>query len=171
MKPYRSATSLVEVVAAMGANAVLAGVAVVALTSLRAADRDVNSRVEDHAALARIAEQIREDLHAAEALTWDEPAGALRLSGGNGRAIEYQVENSRCSRYSTSSNDTDLELTSAFRLPEETGMQFKPANASAGELVHVHFFRHSDEARNTAKAAGSERFIIQVGRDARLLHE
>jgi hypothetical protein len=203
MIPRRSGMTLVEVVSAMGANAVLAGVAVVALVSLGRADRDVNARLDESLSLAHLAERLRADVHAAETLEWNEQQRVLRLrlnvglglngegeapaepgSGSRrsarreprppeleGDAIEYRADESQWSRYTVDSGDeTEAELSSAFRLPKSLELKFDPVKAKAGEIVRVRLQSRATP-ENVTDRPRAEELLIEVGRDARLLHE
>jgi hypothetical protein len=169
MMARRPGTSLVEVMAAMSANAVLTGVAVVALLAIGRADREVNARLDDRRSLTRFAHQLRTDIHAAEQLTWDDPKRTVCLSKAGGDYIEYRADKSQWSRHSSTADEAAVELTSAFRMPRSLRVEFDPTEAGAGELIRV---RLSDAtaAASDASRSRAEELIIQVGSDARLLH-
>jgi hypothetical protein len=168
MKPRRRGTSLVEVVAAMGASAALTGIAVAALVAIGRADRDVGSRLDDRLLVSRFAEQLRKDIHAAARLKWDGQAKTLSINSFDDEVLEYRLNQAQWGRYLQSGSEAEAELTSASQLPRASRVKFEPAGAEIGDVVRI---RLGDASDDEFSSASVEELHIQVGRDAQLLHE
>ena len=72
--------TLIEICTVMAANVVLVAVILSALFALGRADRSYATRVDKLRGVAELSTRLRDDLHAAQALAWDEAAGRLQLT-------------------------------------------------------------------------------------------
>jgi hypothetical protein len=180
--------TLIEVCAVMAANAVLVAVILSALFALGRADRSYSARVDKLRGVAELSTKLRDDLHAAQRLAWDEIAGALRLTMAGDQAIVYTRENDRWERRSTSTadavaaagataeNEKDIEpgadeLTAAYRVPHQLQATITPAEATAGQQIKLVWRAEHDAARDRPALPTPPELSVTLGRDERILHE
>ena len=171
--------TLIEVCAVMAANAVLVAVILSALYALGRADRSYATRVDKLRGVAELSTRLRDDLHAAQTLAWDEAAGALRLTMADDQAVVYTREKDRWERRSTSTADaaadddaaTADELTAAYRIPRQLQATITPAAATAGQQIRLVWSAEHDAARDRPAMPTPPELSVTLGRDERILHE
>jgi hypothetical protein len=168
--------TLIEVIAVIGANAALLAAAIAVLLSMGRADRQFARRSEDSLRIRALCDRLREDLHAADVVRWNEGAKTLALVAADGGAIEYRLTSDRVERWTVEADSEDKttrggKLTSAFPLPAGTHMTVKPASAVAGDLVHIALPVEPDEPQPDRQPPHASEMVAAVGRDLRLLHE
>ncbi len=73
-QPARHGSSLIEVLAAITAGSVIFGLAVVAAYGLLRMEKNLRTERQTWASLGRLAEQFRDDAHAAQTVTMTSPA-------------------------------------------------------------------------------------------------
>ena len=164
--------TLIEVCAVMAANAVLVAVILSALFALGRADRSYATRVDKFRGVAELSTRLRDDLHAAQALAWDEAAGRLRLTMAD-QAVVYVREKDRWERRSTSTADaaTADELTAAYRIPRQLQATITPAAAAAGQQVRLVWSAERDADRDRPALPTPPELSVTLGRDERILHQ
>lgn len=91
----RPAFTLIEIVAVLAVTSVLLAIAVGLLHALFQFQEGGRERLRQRVAMDRLAQQFREDVHAARGLT-GEGVGRLQLAGG--RTIQYWVESDALAR-------------------------------------------------------------------------
>ena len=143
--------TLIEICAVMAANAVLVAVILSALFALGRADRSYATRVDKLRGVAELSTRLRDDLHAAQSLAWDEAAGRLRLTMAD-QAVVYVREKDRWERRSTSTAEPchqrrtlsrTSELTAAYRIPRQLQATITPAAATAGQQIRLVWSRRT----------------------------
>lgn len=167
--------SLIEMLAVMSASAVIVAAAVAMLVTIGRADRGVDNRVGQQHALARLAAQLRSDLHAATAAAWDESQSTLRLTNLDGRVITYVAGEEMWVRRQqlaaeNTENQTDGELAGAFPMPAGVNTSVEPAQTAAGQLVRLNWTIPAAATSRDAPPTSVELAAL-VGHDERLLHE
>jgi hypothetical protein len=165
--------SLIEVVAVMAANAILVAVVLSALFALGRADRSYATRVDNLRGVAELSTRLRDDVHAARTLAWDEAAGALRLTMADDQIVVYTRENDRWERRSTPTADAAAvdELTAAYRIPRQLHATITPAAATAGQQIKIVWSAEHDAARDRPTLPTPPELSVTLGRDERILHE
>lgn len=166
--------TLIELLAVMGANSILVGAAIVALVVVGRADRTFDTRIEQRHALLEMAQRIRQDIHGADQVKWDEAKQTLRMNMADETIIIYATVEGRCERRVLSAEAIDEgaadELTAAFRVPAGLHAIVEPADAKAAEAVRITWANASDEPREKTAPPPVEMLVL-VGRDERLLHK
>jgi hypothetical protein len=167
----RSGSSLVEMMAAMAGNAAIISVAIVSLIALGRADRTFRDRADSRRMVSRLAEQLREDIHAAEQVAWDAEHRQLQLTLPGNESVAYRGEKQQWSRRTISKDGEDEgKLAGAFAVPRRFLLQVEPDSAAAGETVTIFL-----KIRNQDRQDGDDNVVAElnaeVGRDRRLLHE
>lgn len=165
--------TLIEVCAVMAANAVLVAVILSALFALGRADRSYSTRVDKLRGVAELSTRLRDDMHAAQTLAWDDAAGALRLTMADDQAVVYTRENDRWERRSTPTADAAAadELTAAYRVPHQLQATITPAEATAGQQVRLVWSAEHDADRDRPALPTPPELSVTLGRDERILHE
>jgi hypothetical protein len=165
--------TLIEVCAVMAANAVLVAVILSALFALGRADRSYSTRVDKLRGVAELSTRLRDDLHAARTLAWDEAAGALRLTMAGDQAVVYTREEDRWERRSTSTADVAAadELTAAYRVPHQLQATITPAEATAGQQIRIVWRAENDADRDRPALPTPPELSVTLGRDERILHQ
>jgi prepilin-type N-terminal cleavage/methylation domain-containing protein len=132
--PRRRGYSLVELLVVISVSSVLASVAVGLIGILMGVDRGGRRHLHETNALARLAQQFRADVAAAESASSDGPHELhLRLSGG--RVVDYASEAGQATREERLGQESQMH--EQFSLPEEARLAFevaadqRPAMASA----------------------------------------
>ena len=91
----RRGISIIETIVLMTGVAAMLGLCVVMLQLLLKLDAQSRARLDGATAMARLAAQFREDVHASTTASLvDQPTGQpprLRIEGGAGREIGYEV--------------------------------------------------------------------------------
>lgn len=172
--PLPRGISLIELLAVMGANVVLIAAAISVLVTVGHADRQFARRMNDSLAVNAMLDRLRADVHAASALRWDATSKTLHLPSAGGAATTYRRIVDRWERRTITSEDiadAKGDLTAAFRLPADVAVAVEPADAAAGELVHVTLRLTPKEPRPDRQPPLAAEMVVAVGRDARLLHE
>ena len=166
----RRGSSLVEVVAAMAGNAAIVGLAVVSLVALGRADRAFRDRADQRRAVSQFAEQLREDVHAAEQVAWDARQRTLRFTMSDGASIKYESDKQQWARRSIAEEGQgEGELAGAFAVPRRFRLSIDPASAAAGQTVSIAIMVPAQH-RSKDEGAAAE-LVVAVGRDLRLLHQ
>jgi prepilin-type N-terminal cleavage/methylation domain-containing protein len=93
----RRGVTLIEMVAVITVFAVLLGLCAITIQLLMRVGSDAQTRRTAGAALGRLAEQFREDIHASDDVQL-RPAAGLRLNRGPGVVIDYQTRDGRVDR-------------------------------------------------------------------------
>lgn len=175
--------TLIEVCSVMAANAVLVAVILSALFSLGRADRTHSTRLEKLRGVSELSARLREDLHAAQSLAWDEAGGVLRLTTPDDVTVVYTRGEDRWERRTTSpaaaaaaeakeNDESDSgELTAAFRVPNQLNVTITPAAANVGEQIHVVWRAEHDADRNRPTLLTPPELSVTLGRDQKVLHE
>jgi type II secretory pathway pseudopilin PulG len=171
--------TLIEVMAVMGASAALMAAAIGVLLAMGRADRQFTRRSEDARQIATLFDRLRQDLHAADAVRWDEAAQTLELLAEDGGVTEYRLAPDRLERWRVAAEDAAADeksprsgkLTSAYPLPTGTHLTAEPASAAAGELVRITLPREQEEPRPDRQPPPAAELVAAVGSNARLLHE
>jgi hypothetical protein len=165
--------TLIEVCAVMAANAVLVAVILSALFALGRADRSYSTRVDKLRGVAELSNRLRDDLHAARTLDWDEAAGALRLTMADDQAVVYTRENDRWERRSTPTADAAAadELTAAYRVPRQLQATITPAAATVGQQIRLVWSAEHDADRDRPALPTPPELSVTLGRDERILHQ
>ena len=165
--------TLIEICAVMAANVVLVAVILSALFALGRADRSYATRVDKLRGVAELSTRLRNDLHAAQALAWNEAAGRLRLTMGDDQAVVYSRESDRWERRSTPTADAVAadELTAAYRVPRQLQATITPATAAAGQQIRLVWSAEHDAARDRPALPTPPELSVTLGRDARILHQ
>ncbi len=170
--------TLIEVCAVMAANAVLVAVILSALFALGRADRSYATRVDKLRGVAELSTRLRDDLHAAQALAWDEAAGRLQLTMADDQAVVYSRESDRWERRSTPTADQaeDVEqgvgeLTAAYRIPRQLQATITPATAVAGQQIRIVWSAEHDAERDRPTLPTPPELSVTLGRDERIFHE
>jgi len=164
--------TLIEVCAVMAANAILVAVILSALFALGRADRSYATRVDKLRGVAELSTRLRDDLHAARTLAWDEAAGALRLTMADDESVVYTHEGDRWERRSTSNNDPVAnEHTAAFRMPSQLQATITPAAAVAGQQIKLAWKVERDADRDRPALPTPPELSVTLGRDERVLHQ
>jgi hypothetical protein len=171
----RFGMTLIEVCAVMAANAVLVAVILSALFALGRADRSYSARVDKLRGVAELSTRLRDDLHAARTLAWDETASALRLTMAGDQAVVYTREEDRWERRSTPTVDAIVaagadELTAAYRVPHQLQATITPAAATAGQQIKLVWHAEHDAARDRPALPTPPELSVTLGRDERILH-
>jgi hypothetical protein len=172
----RRGLTLIEMVAVMGANVVLMAAAIAALMAMSRADRNFDGRLAEIRALAPLADRLREDVHAAARVRWNDAEQTLYLNAAAGGPwIAYRGEVDRWERRVADVEDgaADGELSSVYRLPEghKVNVAVEPAEAATGELVRLRWHIDPEEERPDRELPSAIEMVVTVGRDERLLHE
>jgi hypothetical protein len=173
--------TLIEVCAVMAANAVLVAVILSALYALGRADRSYATRVDKLRGVAELSTRLRDDLHAAQTLAWDEAAGRLQLTMADDQAVVYTREKDRWERRSTptadaaAENETNVEpgadeLTAAYRVPHQLQATITPAAATAGQQIKLVWRAEHDADRDRPALPTPPELSVTLGRDERILH-
>lgn len=164
--------TLIEVCAVMAANAILVAVIVSAFFALGRADRSYATRIEKLRGATELSARLREDLHAAESLAWDDAAGNLRLTTPTGDTMVYVRGDDRWElRIATPAESDAGELTAAFRVANQLSLSFTPAAATAGEQIRVIWRAERDADRNRPALPTPPELSVTLGRDQKVLHE
>jgi hypothetical protein len=175
--------TLIETCAVMAANAVLVAAVLSALYALGRADRSHATRVEQLRGVAELSTRLREDLHAARMLAWDDATGVLRLTMLGDQTIVYARQKDRWERRLPLTSEADAtddakesanesgELTAAFPVPSQLSPTITPAAASTGEKVHIVWQAEHDADRDRPALPTPAELSVTLGRDERILHE
>ena len=176
-------TTLIETCAVMAANAILVAAVLSALYALGRADRSQATRAEKLRGAAELSTRLRDDLHAARTLAWDDATEVLRLTMADDRTIVYARLKDRWERRLASTSDADAtddtgesanesgELTAAFPVPRQLSATITPAAASTNEQIHVVWHAEHDAARDRPALPTPAEMSVTLGRDERILHE
>ena len=97
-RPSAKGMTLIETCAVMAANAVLVAAVLSTLYALGRADRSHAARGEQLRGVGELATRLRDDLHAARTLVWDEATGVLRLTMLDDQTIDYARQEDRWER-------------------------------------------------------------------------
>lgn len=182
-RPSAKGMTLIETTAVMAANAVLVAAVLSALYALGRADRSHANRVEQQRGVAELSTRLRDDLHAARTLAWDDATSALRLTMADDQTMVYARHKDRWERRLASTSDADTtdnarenanesgELTAAFPVPSQLSATVTPATASAGEQIHVVWHAKHDADRDRPTLPTPAELSVTLGRDERILHE
>ena len=174
--------TLIEVCAVMAANAILVAVILSALYALGRADRSYATRVEKLRGVSELSNQLREDLHAAQSLAWND-AGELSLVLPDEGLVVYARQNDRWERRTRPSDDAAASqpeqngtpgagyLTAAFRVPSQLKATITPATATVGAQIHVVWRAEHDADRDRPSLPTPPELSVTLGRDERVLHE
>ena len=165
--------TLIEVCAVMAANAILVAVILSALFALGRADRSYATRVDKLRGVAELSTRLRDDLHAARTLAWDEAAGVLRMTMADDESVVYTHEGDRWERRSISTADAAAagELTSACRIPSQLQATITPAAAVAGQQIKLAWKVERDADRDRPTLPTPPELSVTLGRDERVLHQ
>jgi hypothetical protein len=172
--------TLIEVCAVMAANVVLVAVILSALFALGRADRSYATRVDKFRGVAELSTRLRDDLHAAQTLAWDEAAGRLRLTMAD-QTVVYVREEDHWERRSTPTADAAAdqardvkpgagELTAAYRIPRQLQATITPAVAIAGQQIRLVWRAEHDADRDRPTLPTPPELSVTLGRDERILH-
>lgn len=173
--------TLIEVCAVMAANVVLVAVILSALFALGRADRSYATRVDKLRGVAELSTRLRDDLHAAQVLAWDEAAGRLQLTMAD-QSVVYVREKDRWERRSTPTTDAAVdqsqdvepsagELTAVYRIPRQLQATITPAEAIAGQQVRLVWRAELDAERDRPALPTPPELSVTLGRDERILHQ
>lgn len=175
--------TLIEVCAVMAANAILVAVILSALYALGRADRSYATRVEKLHGVNELSNQLREDLHAALSLAWNEDAGRLSLVLPDEGLVVYARQNDRWERRTRPSDNVAAsqpeqngkpgagDLAAAFRVPSQLKATITPATATVGAQIHVVWRAKLDADRDRPSLPTPPELSVTLGRDERVLHE
>jgi hypothetical protein len=154
----------------MAGNAAIVSLTLVCLIALGRADRAFRDRDDARRMVARLAEQLRKDIHAAEQVAWKAEQRDLQLTLPSNEAVAYRGQKQQWTRR-TISPGTDREgaLAGAFAVPRRFRLQVEPDSASAGEMVTITFTIRTQHRPDDNRVASE--LVAEVGRDRRLLHE
>src|SRR5690606_31772603 len=137
------------VCAVMVANAILIAAVLSALYALGRADRANATRVERQRGVTELSARLRDDLHAARTLSWDDAACVLRLDLADDKAIVYSRGENRWERRLVAPANADAtgdagklannlgELTAAFPVASQLTPTIAPPKADAGEQIRI----------------------------------
>lgn len=122
----RRGITIIEVIVLMTGVAAMLGLSVILLQLLMKLDADSRSHFDAANSLARLARQLRRDVHAAGSADLVDAAASkgpgLRIERGGGQAVEYQVKgNDRVIRTETM-NGKDIRRE-AYPLPKSSGIR------------------------------------------------
>ena len=163
--------TLIEVCAVMAANAILVAVILSALFALGRADRSYATRVDKLRGVTELSTRLRDDLHAARTLAWDEAAGVLRLTMADDESVVYTHEGDRWERRSTADAAAADELTSAYRIPSQLQATITPVAAVAGQQIKLAWKVERDADRDRPALPTPPELSVTLGRDERVLHQ
>lgn len=126
---------LVELLVVIALGSLMLGIAVSLLYTLMRLDRENREQAHQLASLARLAEQFRDDVHAAR--TWTDPQGATpqkptaatwKLLGAGGREVEYRMEQDGLLR--TELSDGQVRKRESYPLPAEAAAEIGPRDGA-----------------------------------------
>lgn len=173
----RRGMTLIEVCAVMAANAILIAVVLSALFALGRADRRSAERVHQQRGLAPLATRLRSDLHASQAVRWNDAEQTLQLTTFDDDTITYARVDDRWERRLAPSGESSGtgkaagELAGAFPIPRELTPTILPAAAAAGEQLRIVWNAAEDAEHDRPLVPTPPEWSVTVGRDERLLHE
>jgi hypothetical protein len=182
-RPSAKGMTLIETCAVMAANAVLVAAVLSALYALGRADRSHSTRVDQLRGVGELSPRLRDDLHAAQTLAWDDATGVLRLAMPDDRTIVYAPHEDRWERRLASTTDADAtnnageraaeagELTAVFPVPSQLSAAITPATANTGEQVRIVWQAKHDADRDRPTVPTPAELSVTLGRDERILHE
>jgi hypothetical protein len=164
--------SLMELLAVMSANAVLMAAAIAALMAISRADRQFARHLDETQALAPLLDRLRDDIHAARSVRWDETEQTLHVEAiGEDASVTYRSEADRwLRRLSEQPNAPEGVITSVYRLPKRVRVAVEPADAAAGDLIHVAWRTKPDKLPPDRLPPLATEIVVAVGRNERLLH-
>lgn len=164
--PRRGGYSLVELVVVISVSSVLASVAVGLIGILMGVDRGGRRHLHETNALARLAQQFRADVSAAEDVASDGRHELhLRLTGG--RAVDYASEAGQTTREERVGEDR--QMREEFALPEEARLVFEVASDQRLAIASASLAAANDAAGadHSATVRLGWRVEAAVGRDLR----
>jgi hypothetical protein len=171
----RCGVSLIEVTAVIGANAALTAAAISALVAIRRVDRDLSTRLVERQVVAQLAGQLRRDVRAATSLRWNDADQELAITGAGESMLRYIACDGGWQRRQLADGQPKETgeagaLAGAFQTPGGVGMAVSPADATAGDVVHITLRVFSEDPEGLAAPPRARELIVTVGRDTRLLN-
>jgi len=169
---------LVELLAVIAVIAILVSVISTVLHAVIRADRSLKDQKTFNAAVIRLSEQFREDVHLAEDVkltgaedvkltgaeeTETETNNRLLLTLPQGRTVTYEIQPGRVVRRLTRAGETEHQ--EAYRLPPETTGRFEPPGEANGRLAALVLVERAAEEPENDDAARSVRIEAAVGLD------
>ena len=164
--PRRGGYSLVELLVVISVSSVLASVAVGLIGILMGVDRGGRRHLHETNALARLAQQFRADVAAAEDLASDGPHGLhLRLS--DGRVVDYASEAGLATREERLGEER--RAREQFALPDEARLAFEVAAEQRPAIASASLASANDAAGGGDSAAVRLGWRVEatVGRELR----
>jgi type II secretory pathway pseudopilin PulG len=163
--------TLIEVLVVTGANAVLMATAIGAFMAISRADRTFARRLDEAQVLAPLLERLRDDIHAAGSVQWDEAKRTLNVEPDGGNSpIVYRVAKGRCMRVSPPGAETEEEITE-YRLPQRAQLTVTPAESATGDLVHITWSINPAKSQAERDPPPAMEIVVAVGRNERLLYQ
>jgi type II secretory pathway pseudopilin PulG len=140
MRPQRSGFTLVEVVLVVGAVAIVTALCAGLLRALLRLDRVAKSHALQTAAVARLARQFRQDVHAGTAQpagTPAEPAMRLELALPGDRSILYEARAGTVAR--SQRHGAEVERRESYSLPycRDPGFLVRDENGRVWASLHL----------------------------------
>ena len=146
-------------------GAVLSGIVVVGIAALLRYDRTSNKHVVQRHQLQYFAARVREDIHQATGLQWDEVAERLELLLPNKSIVSYQWRKGRWLRQSTATSGR--EIVTPFELSASLRCRCSRKQASTGDLIRLVFTttKGPDRSEGVIRPAPRVEIAAAIGHD------
>jgi prepilin-type N-terminal cleavage/methylation domain-containing protein len=131
--PSRRGHTLVEMIVVMTVGAMLLGIAVSVLHVLMRVEQSGRAHVERHETLARLADQFREDVHAASVKPAADGESVWRLDLAADRTVRYAAEKGRITREERMGDKTASR--ESYIMPDDYTAAMAPDDAKNPSLV------------------------------------
>lgn len=157
----RRGAFLIEIVAVLGATAVLILLCATLIQSLLRLQKAEQDLMAEGAALSRLARDLRRDAHAAERA---ESGATLVLDGADGHRVEYRSRAGAIDRVEQVEGKVRRE---SYRLPARAAVAFETTREYESNFVALTISRAPGARRGADRI--DTRMVAEVGRDSRLL--
>jgi hypothetical protein len=147
----------------MVANIVLMGFAITAIIALQRADRNQTDRADRRREVSQLVDRLRDDLHVANRLAWNQDDGSLQLTTSADGEVVYSRAGDRWRRVAGEGSSAD------YPLPPRLRWRVEPAQASPGELVRIQFYAKRQSLGDSQAETIHAELSAVIGRDGRLL--
>jgi prepilin-type N-terminal cleavage/methylation domain-containing protein len=145
----RRGWTLIEVVAAIAVGSVIMGLGIALLHLLLRLDRETREDLRARAALARLAEQFRDDAHGAVGPASTPPhPGPWRFPLRGDRVAEYVQEADGLTRVERAGNED--QRRESYRLPAGTAVSVEVEESKSGRMAVLRIVPGDKEPREPA---------------------
>lgn len=161
-RPRRRGVTLIEMLVVLTVLSVLIGLCAVTIQMLMRVGADAQSRRSAAAAIGRLAEQFRADVHASREAEVRPPSG-LRLKTGAGATIEYRFQGGRVSRVETTGGPEAVARHEAFDLGRDGTATFENRDEEGRRFLVLVVGRKSKAGRPDPPQP--EEILALIGKD------